>query len=624
MSFNPVKFSSTLRLLAISCVISLSTVTRADADTYYLQTFNGHYVSAVNGGGVGGPNCGPAMLALHTDAATVGAWETFGVVWLNNQHTKIAFRTASGNFVTAVQGGGIGGRNTNPIRTDAQTPGPWERFTLNFFNDGRSVSIQTPNGRYVSAVDGGGCGGPNTVPIHTDTKLVSAWETFTLSKAGAASVESQSPLEAAGQTHVVATGQVRPAPSSTPVPQAVAQRQKLIAQMRASGIPTSFPRVFSVRPTDWAAFVKKIGLNPDDADLASKLHAYQADRAKAVGNYRRVAIAKLAAASKAANLSVIGAAPLGWKLGSRDLVSPSYRQPPSNHIVPSILEVDGLDSTAANTVNVKGIRFPTDPTVVLDLGTCGVHLLKISDIKGAISSPTEISFPRPRFAVTAEFDNLSPMWSPAWLPAAAKLSIVGTDAATQPFPVKYAPTITDYDFADVPIVPDTPHTWTDYGLITEFQDSDSIFQTPPANRISTSSSDPVVEGEDQILANVGLLNRWSFRWILWQDSFPTANPSWLPPGVLGIQSWLGINPLNEPNWLSDRWLSTYGSDQSDPIWESNGYWGGPGFGHLWVPVYWWYGPGGSVAYDVQYLLRGPWGTRATSKDNTYGNCTDEQ
>jgi C1A family cysteine protease len=97
-----------------------------------LKTINGNTLTIVNGGGLGGPNSGPGVCALHSDAIKIGPWETFTVEWLNPN--TIALKTINGNYVTAVNGGGIGGPNdsSSPIHTDATWVNAWEMLTLNY------------------------------------------------------------------------------------------------------------------------------------------------------------------------------------------------------------------------------------------------------------------------------------------------------------------------------------------------------------------------------------------------------------------------------------------------------------------------------------------------------------
>jgi C1A family cysteine protease len=148
--------------------------------TVALKTINGHYITVVNGGGLGGPNTGPNAVALHTDATKVGPWETFKVEWVDSTH--FALKTVNGNYLTAVNGGGIGGPNnmSSPVHTDASTAGPWEKLTLDYNPMTKTATLRTLNGQYLTAVNGGGFGGPNNVPIHTDATRLGPWETFTL------------------------------------------------------------------------------------------------------------------------------------------------------------------------------------------------------------------------------------------------------------------------------------------------------------------------------------------------------------------------------------------------------------------------------------------------------------
>ncbi|WP_428492735.1 fascin domain-containing protein [Rhodopila sp.] len=166
-----------------------------------IKTTNGFFLTAVNGGGLGGPDAGPAVVALHTDATAAGKWETFRVVTNGNvsgivSGNSFSLQTLSGNFVTAVNGGGIGGPNdgTSPVHSDATTQGGWETFTFNLDDTANppTVQIQTSNGNYLTSVNGGGVGGPNTMPIHTDGTSVAGWESFVLAGVTASGAASTS------------------------------------------------------------------------------------------------------------------------------------------------------------------------------------------------------------------------------------------------------------------------------------------------------------------------------------------------------------------------------------------------------------------------------------------------
>jgi hypothetical protein len=154
-----------------------------------IQTATGNYLTAVNGGGLGGSTRGPAAVALHTDATAAGPWETYTIVWLNSTYTQFALQTSDGHYVTAVNGGGMGGPNDSsaPIHTDTKTIGNWETLTLNFLPNNQ-LTIKVPNGRFLTAVNGGGMSGPAASPIQTDAVQHAESGTFTLVTLGAGSV----------------------------------------------------------------------------------------------------------------------------------------------------------------------------------------------------------------------------------------------------------------------------------------------------------------------------------------------------------------------------------------------------------------------------------------------------
>jgi len=133
-----------------------------------IQTVNGNYLTAVNGGGIFGNG------ALHTDATKIDAWEQFKLIPLSNG--KYAIQTIKGNYLTAVNGGGVFGLAA--IHTDATKIDGWEVFTLQNLG-GNIYAIQTMNGNYLTALNGGGIGG-GEVTIHTDATKIDAWEKFRL------------------------------------------------------------------------------------------------------------------------------------------------------------------------------------------------------------------------------------------------------------------------------------------------------------------------------------------------------------------------------------------------------------------------------------------------------------
>ena len=89
---------------------------------YVIQTMSGNYLTAVNGGGQSGPAGGTDV--LHTDATQIGSWEQFRF-GLDQYGWRNAIQTVNGHYLTAVGGGG---KITDAIHTDAVNAAAWEYF----------------------------------------------------------------------------------------------------------------------------------------------------------------------------------------------------------------------------------------------------------------------------------------------------------------------------------------------------------------------------------------------------------------------------------------------------------------------------------------------------------------
>jgi hypothetical protein len=150
--------------LSLAGVASASAAQPATLTGCAFQTSNGHYVTAVGGGG-------RTTDVIHTDATQIQAWEKFSLVSLGGG--VYAIETINGHFLTAVGGGG---RITDVIHTDATQIQAWEKFSLIFLANG-VYAIETINGHFLTAVDGGG---RITDVIHSDATRILAWEKFTL------------------------------------------------------------------------------------------------------------------------------------------------------------------------------------------------------------------------------------------------------------------------------------------------------------------------------------------------------------------------------------------------------------------------------------------------------------
>jgi hypothetical protein len=96
---------------------------------FALRTSKGYYITAVNGGGSG---WGDARFPIHTDASWVNGWETFNLAvdWGHSPPT-VTIQTWNGRFLTAVGGGGVGSLNDGaPIHSDVSRIGAWELFSV--------------------------------------------------------------------------------------------------------------------------------------------------------------------------------------------------------------------------------------------------------------------------------------------------------------------------------------------------------------------------------------------------------------------------------------------------------------------------------------------------------------
>jgi hypothetical protein len=148
-----------------------------------IRTQNGHLLTAVNGGGLGDPHSAPHGVALSTGATTAGPFETFTLIRVNKVGNTFALKTHDGHFLTAVNGGGIGGPDSShsPVHADATDFEPWGSFTITLLPDNVHATIRTADGRhFLSAVNGGGVGGSNNVPFHTDATTMGPAAVFQL------------------------------------------------------------------------------------------------------------------------------------------------------------------------------------------------------------------------------------------------------------------------------------------------------------------------------------------------------------------------------------------------------------------------------------------------------------
>jgi hypothetical protein len=157
--------------VSLSGVASAATPTKTNCT---FKTADGHYVTAVNSGGLTGLGQ-PPFDVIHTDAVRVGSWETFALVDAGDG-THYGIQAFDGHFLTAVGGGG---RTTDVIHSDATQLQGWEKFTVTKVPSapgGQAVySIGTIDGHFLTAVGGGG---RTTDTIHSDATVANGWEQF--------------------------------------------------------------------------------------------------------------------------------------------------------------------------------------------------------------------------------------------------------------------------------------------------------------------------------------------------------------------------------------------------------------------------------------------------------------
>ncbi len=169
-------------LALIATLASVPTLTYAQSSTlpgeFAFRTKKGFYLTAVTGGG---RSEAPTII---TQATTAGPWEKFRIVVGDpsvNAFDK-SFQTSSGNFITAVNGGGMA---SDALHTDATQIRAWEEFRMNdlsLLSSGATYyELFTIGKRDVTAV---GAGGQFEEAIHTDATQVGTWEEFRPVKCG--------------------------------------------------------------------------------------------------------------------------------------------------------------------------------------------------------------------------------------------------------------------------------------------------------------------------------------------------------------------------------------------------------------------------------------------------------
>jgi hypothetical protein len=164
----------------ISLALTLSRPTGTIIQTCIFAA-KGDCLVAVDDGGIGSPSHGPGATALRTDATSPDDSEVFKVIIKGKKH--VALQTEDGHYVSAVNGGGIGPHRTAalplPIFTNGKFALPGTVFHMILLGDGK-VRLATPDLKhYVSATNGGGVHSRGDT-MRTDAKSIGTNERFEL------------------------------------------------------------------------------------------------------------------------------------------------------------------------------------------------------------------------------------------------------------------------------------------------------------------------------------------------------------------------------------------------------------------------------------------------------------
>jgi len=136
-----------------------------------IQSFDGHYLTAIGGGGRG-------AFSIATDRTSPSTWENFTLL-RTSFGGGWAIRTSNGDFLSAIDGCG---RTTDVIESNRTQVSTWESFGLvplpslgpGFY------AITTVNGHYLTAVNSGGIAQADQA-IHSNATQIGTWEEFYLS-----------------------------------------------------------------------------------------------------------------------------------------------------------------------------------------------------------------------------------------------------------------------------------------------------------------------------------------------------------------------------------------------------------------------------------------------------------
>ncbi len=136
---------------------------------YAFRTSSGYYLTAENGGGA----------SVNTDRTELGPWESFVIV--QTAPGVFAFRTETGHYLTDMMGDRRSRQNRGGLSATKREADQNTQFKLIVVNpEGPVVALMTAGGRYVTAESSGGQKARGLRAMSSDRNEIGEWEQFTL------------------------------------------------------------------------------------------------------------------------------------------------------------------------------------------------------------------------------------------------------------------------------------------------------------------------------------------------------------------------------------------------------------------------------------------------------------
>lgn len=149
-----------------------------------IKTADGYFLTVRSAPKKGAPSARDAdhdRTALRVEAKTAGPSEFFTIENLGKR--EFALKTPDGHYLSAsgteaAANGSETAEHARSALTLSKTPNAKTRLIMTEYADNR-VTLRTPDGRYLTAVNGGGVGGQTYGPLKSDAAVRGAQEIFT-------------------------------------------------------------------------------------------------------------------------------------------------------------------------------------------------------------------------------------------------------------------------------------------------------------------------------------------------------------------------------------------------------------------------------------------------------------